>query len=133
MEQWDGRTRSLLSSVVVILVVVAGTQSTQAAPSYSGTVSGDWSNPVNPTDTAICSLVGCKTILPDYSSNTVAWGSVGGPATAFPFGPPNTVTFTGRAFSSEPAGKEFDLGTLTYFNGISWAVPGSPGAGTQLL
>jgi hypothetical protein len=90
-----------------------------AAPSYSGTVTGSFDDPVlsgaylqvgthlpvsrDNTGTAAVSGIGTSSLV--WSDDTARPAS------------PSTLAFTGDSFSDVAPGQVFPLGTLTYFNG----------------
>lgn len=124
------------SVVCVVGTVLAGMsvalpQVASANPSatYSGVVSGTWSNPVlsgneidgatgiatltNNTGSADCSIGGCPTNTnPAGSNSTINWGSAPGNS---------TITFAGLPFTNQSLDTTFKFGTLTYTNGTSAA------------
>ena len=105
---------------------------TEAAPSYSGSIQGQWASPVlsgslidgatgvvtflDNTATAACNLSPCPripAILPGGGGATVAWGDGATAART------SVVSFAGATFTNVAPDTVFDLGTLTYFNGTS--------------
>ena len=106
---------------------------TEAAPSYSGSIQGQWTSPVlsgslidaatgtvtfvDNTATAACNLSPCPRAPATFPGGgggaTVAWGDG---ATA---DRTSVVRFTGATFVNVAPDTLFDLGTLTYTNGTS--------------
>ena len=106
---------------------------TEAAPSYSGSIQGQWASPVlsgslidgatgvvtffDNTATAACNLSPCPRAPATFSGGgggaTVAWGDGAIAART------SVVSFTGATFTNVAPDTVFDLGTLTYFNGTS--------------
>ena len=105
---------------------------TEAAPSYSGSIQGQWMNPVvsgslidgatgaiaffNNTATAACNLSPCPRVpatSPGGGGAMVAWGDGRSPDRT------SVVSFTGASFANVAPNTLFELGTLTYTNGTS--------------
>jgi hypothetical protein len=82
---------------------------------YSGTVSGVFSNPVLSgdiinLDRSLSFNDNTTTALfTGFGTNAITWGDVS----------PSTLTFNGNSFASVQPGQTFELGTVTYRNGGS--------------
>jgi hypothetical protein len=107
------------SSAIAVFVAVAFSQRASALPSYSGTVVGEFSDPVlsgifvdenrnyafqDNTSTGVVSITNDPTSI---FGSVISWGSPN----------PSSLLFQGAAFSGVAPGVEFKLGTMTYTNG----------------
>jgi hypothetical protein len=112
-----------MASLALAAVAASATSVLVASPSYSGTIEGVFSSPIlsgfllnlaqqpqfqDNTTTADYSIVNGVT-----SSELIEGDNAGGG------GAPSTIIFFGNSFSNVTPGQEFDLGTITYFNGTS--------------
>ena len=123
--------KAMVAGLAVPLMLVS--VRTEAAPSYSGSIQGQWMNPVlsgslidgatgaitfhDNTTTAACNLSPCPlapvTTLPGGGGAVVAWGD-GRSAERT-----SVVRFTGASFTNVAPDTLFELGTLAYTNGTS--------------
>jgi PEP-CTERM motif len=105
-------------------ITLLASQSTQASPLYSGTITASFSNPVLAGN--IINLAGVPEFL-DNSATAVYsilnLGSVAevisGDAGSTGAGRPSEIIFFGNSFSGVTPGQEFELGTMTFNNGTS--------------
>jgi hypothetical protein len=112
-------TISIRIPLIFAVCLVATLVDVRASTTYSGSISGTFSNPVltgyvidlqgnhvplDNTTTAVYTGIG---------TNSITWGQ------AFPGFPDSILTFTGKSFSGVTPGQVFDLGTVTYFNGTN--------------
>jgi hypothetical protein len=94
-----------------------------ASPFYSGTIEGAFSDPI------LSGFLLNQAGQPQFQDNTTTadYSIVNGAGSAELIegdnlggaGAPSTIIFFGNSFSNVAPGQEFDLGTITYFNGSS--------------
>jgi hypothetical protein len=110
--------------VLVVLSVIAPTiflssGAAEATGLYSGTVDGIFTNPKLFGNTYVDGILIFRNdkrtaVYTGFGTNSITWGDT----TPGLLGP-NEISFQGKAFSNIAADTPFDIGTITYLNGVT--------------
>lgn len=108
-----------MTALIALSFSLSGGVSTAAAsPSYSGTIGGTFSDPVRVGNLFLNGQPfflnnNASAITVGFGTSSAGWGNV------ISGGVRSSVTFSGKAFSNVAPDQIFDLGTLTYVNGVA--------------